>query len=59
MLKFPSFYQTAELKGTVVDSKKGRYLKCSEIKQEGGDWKVAPGGAYMPFRHAQYYLEKA
>lgn len=50
----------AELKGTVVDGgKKGRYLKCTQVKQSGGGWEAAPSGAYMPFRHAQYYLEKA
>lgn len=50
----------AELKGEVVDGgEEGKFLKCTQIKQKGGSWEAAPPGAFMPFRHQQYYLEKA
>jgi len=48
----------ATFKGIVHEVKGQKWLECKEIKQSGGKWTQTEKGAWMPFKHAQYYLEK-
>ncbi len=52
----------ALLKGVVVDSQRGKYLRCTHIKQKGKEWApvASPEGSFMPFVHSNSYrLEEA
>ena len=37
----------------------GRSIPGKEVKQHGGSWKACKKDQWMPFRHAQYYLQEA
>ena len=45
----------AQLRGYKIQHKGQKWLLATHVKQEGGDWKMTPRGAVMPFEYNNHY----
>lgn len=48
----------ALIEGAAVTVSDKKWLKATRVQQPKGEWQKAPEGAYLPFAHEQYYLQK-